>query len=333
MKKEYFDFHDIVEIYGVSGEDTNIAVGLRPSGRIHLGNMATLGLAGYLGKHIGPHFSKIQVTLCDLELPDFRDRRDNRKFVRYYDSLPDPKGEYKSLLEASTVQLVEFFDAMGSYFGVPINMRLLSDIQREPKFRRGLKKLLDDSESMTIVYPGASARKAFVFPLCPDCKTSSNKTSPYNKDTGILKTNCKNSQCKQDAFSVDILDTSKDLAMHNFIDPLRDCWVDHKPQIHVFGGDYRSGYWGSPMPQIERIVEIMERSGGCVAPDILLGPTFFASNGYKMSKGKDNGLTLDILKRHFGDETFPKIFDLVEKITNKNMKVVDYSFIEDTLFS
>ncbi len=331
MREKYLNFRSVADKYASSGDDVNIAIGVRPSGRIHLGNMSTLALSGYLGKNIGPHLSVVNVTICDLELPDFHDRNINDNFIRYYAELPDPRGEYNNLLEASHFHLGEFFGAMKDYFGVPVRTHLLSNIQRNQNFRKGLKRLLDEPNSMSIINPSAG-KKSFVFPICPDCKTSSNKTSLYNNKTETFKATCKNPECSREAYDMNIFDLSRDLSVHYFIDPLRDCWVDPKPQIHVFGGDYRMRGKNSNTPQIKGVIDVMKTSGGCSLPDILLGPNFFSSDGYKMSKGRDNGLTLDILKRHFGEDAFLKIFELTEKIMERDMKVVDYSFIEDFLF-
>ncbi len=331
MDRKLIDFQSAIKKYGLYDDEVDIAVGIRPSGRIHLGNMATLAYSGYLGKRIGPHISNINVTICDLELPDIKDRGENvYPFVKYYADLPDPQGEYKSLLESSQMQLKEFFTKMEGYFKVKIKTKLLSEIQRNIYFRKGLKELLEDSSSMRFIHP-SSGKKVFVFPLCPDCNTSSYTNSTYLREGGIFKATCRNPECGREAFDTDIFDVSRNIAVHYFIDPIRDCWVEPRPQIHIFGGDYKDGDRNSYEPKIKRIINIMKRSGGKTLPNILVGPKFFASDGYKMSKGKDNGLTLSTLKKHFGNETFEKIFKFVEKIADKNMKVLDYSFVNNNL--
>lgn len=325
------EFTSLVSKYSNRGQQTNIAIGLRPSGVIHLGNMATLGLAGFLAKEIGPHLSRVNVTICDLDLPDASDWsvKDNL-YVRYFGSLEDQKGCHSSLLSHSVEGLASFIGGLEDRLGVAYNTRRLSEIQREENFRDGLKKVLETPGLMQEILPKVEQGHVLVYPLCSECGTSDPMPAKYVE--GKLYTSCKNPACSVEEYEMGVMDCDRDLAVHFFIDPLRDKTVPPFADVHIFGGDYRENHGSSNTPKIEKILRITEIASGGKRPDILLGPTFYARDGYKMSKSRNNGLLIEVLKEHFGDKYIEKITELLDYIIQSDFKNVDYNIVEDKLF-
>jgi len=317
--------------YREMGEQTNIAIGLRPSGIIHLGNMFTMGITGLLANKIGPHLTEMNVTVCDLDMPDKKDwSLKENGYMKYFGQLPDVGGCHRNLLEHSLEGIDNFMGGVSSFFGVKYNVQLLSTIQRDPSFRHGLKKVLSwkDFEKILPKYCRESG-KLPIFPICPDCGTSSGMLSSY--DAGILSNFCKNPSCDRDELVIDIEDTSVDLAVHYLIDPLRDKTVSPNSDIHVFGGDYRSGEFCGKS-KIEKILDITRIATGGYVSDVLIGPTVYASDGTKMSKSKENGLTMQNLKSHFGDRYHKIVLETMVNIVEAGVKNIDYSLVNQGLF-
>lgn len=355
------DFTTLVGNYSSRAERTNIAVGLRPSGVIHLGNMATLCLSGVLGKNIGPHLSQVNVTICDLDLPDAEDWSiKEKRYVRYFESLPDPTGNYDSLLEGATVGITSFISGLEEKLGVPFKTRKLSEIQREPRFREGLKKVLDTPGIMQYILKKVPEGRALVFPLCPECRTSDPYPAKYLD--GMLASKCKNPDCSifDNEYDMKVLDSGRDLAVHFFIDPLRDKTVEPYADIHVFGGDYNEHHYegarsqnesrasntssrgtelllaisgDGPILKIQKIMKVMEIASDGRAPDILLGPIFYARDGAKMSKSQNNGLSMDRLREHFLENYVGRVTDFIQFLCRERYKNVDYKIVEDYLLT
>lgn len=341
------DFGELVSKYSNRGEHTHIAVGIRPSGVIHLGNMCTIGLAGILGESIGPHLSSINLTVCDLDLPDACDWPVKEKgYVRYFDSIPSKRNRGETVLDYSMRSIEDFVHGVERDTQVDVSIRRLSSIQKEPSFREGLKRVLDTPGCMQFLQKRVPEGRVLVYPLCPGCNTS-DPTFPEYKN-GRIYTSCSNPECsKQGPYEVDLLDTERPLAVHFFIDPLRDRTIHPLSDIHVFGGDYNEIHdngSGSLSPaahvlmgeegtvtKINKILRITELASGS-SPDYLVGPTLYARDGSKMSKSKNNGLSLERLRDHFGQDYIGRVVNLMKHLTNKRFKNVDYNIIEENLF-
>lgn len=352
------DFATLVNKYSNRAETTNIAIGLRPSGIIHLGNMATLCLSGVLGQRIGSHLAQVNVTICDLDLPDSEDWSIKKEgYVRYFDSLPSPSGEHETLLDKATREIKSFISGLEERLGVPFNTRSLSEIQKEPGFRAGLKRVLDTPGIMQYILKKVPEGNALVFPLCSQCKTSDPFPAKYSE--GTLTSTCKNPSCKsfQTKYDMDVLDTERDLAVHFFIDPLRDKTTLPFADVHIFGGDYNehhyegtgvtgqntSGSRGTellpaitgegPIRKIEKIMRITKIAAEGQVPDVLLGPMFYARDGTKMSKSRNNGLLMSKLREHFGEDYIERIVDFMQFICREGYRNVDYKIVEDYLLT
>jgi len=320
----------LVQKYANRGEQTNIAIGLRPSGVIHLGNLSSLGLAGIVGGKIGPHLSNVGVTICDLDMPDSREwSMKEHGYVRYFNSLPS-KNPNETLLQHAMTGISKYLGGLESYLGVRFNIKMLSDIQREEKFRTGLKKVLDTPEIMQFLHSGVEPGKVLVFPICSQCKTS-NPHQPAYRDGKIL-TSCTNPECSVEEYEMDVMDCNRDLAVHFFIDPLRDRTVKPYADIHVFGGDYSEEHENSKIRKIDKIARVTHIASGS-NPDIIIGPTFYARDGSKMSKSKNNGLSVETLEQHFGSDYHIKILDFLNRIVSERFSHVDYALVEKYLLN
>jgi len=322
---------------GQYGREINISLGVRPSGTIHLGNLMTLALAQGLGREIGPHQSKINLTICDLDLPEGLDWKTIKKgYAKHYRDLPDPNHCHRTLSDHSTEDIKDFYDLLTTETRVPFEIKKLSDIQRNAKFREGLKKVLDSPELIKLLVPHLPDGAVPVYPLCPQCKgsyTGSVKGRQNIYVNGMIYTTCNNDECSVHDFQVDVLDTHKDLSVHMLIDPLRDALVFPYADVHVFGGDYNEPHGANKLSKIEKILKVMEvASGGERIPVILIGPTIYARDGKKMSKSQANGLDVATLRGFLGEQKYAgEILRFTTDLVARGYNNIDYPQVVEKL--
>lgn len=324
--------------YSRAGKSVNVGFGLRPSGVIHLGNMMTMSLAGLLGNRIGSHLANLNLTICDLDLPDVKDwDAKTCGYVKHYRDIPDSAGCHQTVYDHAMVDIKDFVAGLEGIVQTPISIRRLTDVHRDPAFREGLKRVLDDPKMMQLIMPQIKDDATLVYPLCPECGTSytgteKGKVNKYDRQTGVISTFCTNQACPVQDYKVDVLDTSKDIAVHLFIDMLRDASVPPILDVHVFGGDYLDLHGQNRIPKFEKIRRLISASThGTITPDILVGPTVFSSEGDKMSKSLSNGLDIGQLRKYFGNDYVRKVFDFTKSMVERGFKVIDYSLVREEL--
>lgn len=332
------NIESLVEKYGSGEKEVNISIGLRPSGMIHLGNMMALALAQGVARKVGPHYTQINVTICDLDLPSQGDWDIQRTgYVKHYRDLPDKNGScHSSMSDHATEQVSLFLQSLNQEVSIRHTFRTLTEVQRHSSFREGLKRILDDPDIMPMIIPNIPKGGALVYPLCANCGTSykSNRKGKYTKyENGIIHTFCNNPECSVEEYDMNVLDTSQDLAVHLFIDPLRDAVMEPFADIHVFGGDYNELHGPNKISKIKKILHVMQVAGqGLRQPDIFLGPTVYARDGSKMSKSRSNGLDINHLKKYFGEDYARRIFDFTMNVVERGYKNIDYTHVTESLF-
>jgi len=305
------------------GETVNVAAGLRASGAIHIGNMATLALAGLVAREIG-NDSSVNFKVCDIDPPS-RKIWDAKKigYVRCFDTLPDQEGCHDTVLDHALERIDDYIVELSSILGVRFNMSMFSDIQRKPEFRQGLKRVLDDDELVAFLNAKVKSGNVPVNPLCPDCHTSDLRGALYEDD--MLYSRCKNPDCEVGEYSMHILDSSTDLNVHFFLLMMQDKIVQPFADIHVYGGDYEHNKPGM-IPKMEKINRVIMAAGGSV-PDSCFGPYFVDPYGKEQSKSSGNGVSIDHMKESIGDAYAEKVVELVEDIVAQKLERVPYEMV------
>jgi len=320
---------ELLRKYAECTSDLDVAVGLRPSGTIHLGNMATMVLAGILAHKLGRD-SRVNTTICDLDFPELTEWNIYREgYVKFFRDIPDKHDCHPNMLEHAADNIYFFTSSIEKALGIRYQVQFLSDVQNQPGFRHSLKNIIETPGLMKQLLPSVPKDRVLVYPICPNCRTCDHHATKYRD--GNLFTRCTNPECPVDEHDMKIDDCSRDLAVHYLIDPLRDRAAYPKSKFHVFGGDYRDIHGGG-ISKIEKIVQVMGVACPNDIPEILIGPMFYAKDGTKMSKTRENGLTLENLKNYFGSEYQSRVLQLMQYITEREMKNVDYKIVEDVLF-
>ncbi len=329
---DILNFGEFTNKYLQENKDVNLAFGLRPSGIVHLGNLFTLALASEAANAIGPHISNLTISILDLERPDNQDwDSTSKKYVKHYPDLVC-KG-YSSFVERAEVQINDFMEKLSKEMTVPFSIRKLSELQRDSRYRKGLKNILDNEESRKIISPTSNKDKIEVSPLCKKCNTSYTNTirgkmNEYND--GIIYTHCFNPSCPVEDYEVNVLDTSFDLSVHPLMGALRDlsCPV---ADAHVYGGDYFYPAGESKESKIEKIRKVMNIADPKKHLDFLVGPTLFSKGRDKMSKSLYNGMDYGHLKKLFGDDYVKRILDFTRFAIEKEYSLIDFAVIQENL--
>lgn len=316
------DYLALKDLY--SGSECNISLGIRPSGKIHLGNLATICLAGLFGKDVGGD-ATIRLAIVDLDLPDVSDWsvKDNQH-VRYFHQLPAPDGSGQSLREYATARIGQFLNGLQELLDVPFELSTLSDIQRDERFRAGLDRALGNAALMEYINPRYVNGKVGAFPLCPDCGTSSPWMPDYHE--GVLETVCMNDCCAVEEYDVNVMDCAIDIAPHHIISPLRDATIPPFADVHVYGGDYGETHCGSD-PKVAKVKQVTLYASGGNAPRYLVGPMFLAGKGEKMSKSRDNGLSLEVLQERLGAGLVEGVLEITRAV--KSCESASYRTVEN----
>jgi len=334
-KKAIYDinyFKEFVNKYSKGDQEINIAFGLRPSGIIHLGNLFTLALASEIVNRTGPHISKLTLSLLDIDLPDTKDWDFiSKKYVKHYKDLPCER--YGTFLNRTKVQVEDFMEKINKEMTVPFELKVLSELQRDSRYRKGLRNILESENAKKIIKLTNHNGRVEVYPLCRKCGTSytntiKGKINTYEENT--IYSFCANPQCDVKDYQANILDSSVDLSVNALMGALRDlsCPV---ADAHVYGGDYSFPHGETKESKVEKIKKIMEIADPKKSLDFLVGPTIFAKGREKMSKSLHNGVDYFNLKKLFGEDYVKRILDFTEDIFEKEYSVVDFAVVQENL--
>lgn len=333
--KKIYDISNLKDFLGkhVQGnKEVSLAFGLRPSGVVHLGNLFTLTLASQIVNKIGPHISNLALSILDLERPDNLDwDSTSKKYVKHYKDLPCEG--YSSYAERAKVQLEDFMEKLNKEMTVPFSLKMLSELQKDSRYRKGLKNILENEKSSEIITDVSNAKKVEVYPLCKACGTSYTNTvhGKINRyENGVIFTTCLNPSCEIKDYEVNILDASCDISVHPLMGALRDLSC---PMVdaHVYGGDYFYPHGETKEPKIEKIKKIMNIADSKKNLDFIVGPTIFAKGREKMSKSLHNGVDYNNLKKLFGEDYVKRILDFTADVLEKEYSVVDFAVVQENL--
>jgi len=334
-KKMIYDLANFIEFtskYFQGDKTANIAFGLRPSGIVHLGNLLTLALAADVVNRTGPHLAKLNLAILDLDLPATRDWNFiSEKYVKHYKDLPCEG--YSSFSERTRDHIEDFMDKLNQEMRVPFELTFLSDLQKDPKYRKGLKNILESEEARKIISPTSKNGRIEAYPLCRKCGTSYTNTikGKINEfDNDIISTHCTNPECDVKDYEVNIFDPSVDIAVGTLMGALRD-FADPMADAHVYGGDYFCPHGESKEPKVEKIKQIMDIANPKRTLDFLVGPLIFAKGRLKMSKSLHNGVDYNNLKNLFGDDYVKRILDFTWGIVEEGYSMVDFAVVQKDL--
>jgi hypothetical protein len=260
----------------------SVAVGVRPSGSLHLGNITTVAIAAILAQQKG---AEVHLTVCDIDMPTIK-RGTQQTSARYFKYQPV---ENTTQAQLTTAELSTFTEELSRTLSVPFRTDILSNVQATHQYRAGLARVIADTPALREIFDGEYAlgdKRVPIHPVCPCCKHTPRSQAIYlGKDR--LKARCRNEKCEENGQwkIINVHDKKEELGVHYFIDPIRDVMLQPKANIHVFGGDYFAPHGKNELPKVEKVRRITELTGKAT-PDYFVGPLLQGPEDWKISKSE-----------------------------------------------
>jgi lysyl-tRNA synthetase class I len=290
-------------------EGGKVAVGFRPSGSLHVGNLLTITYAAVLADELG---KDLDLMVCDTDwsahihehhLPD------ENRVMKLFFKRGCPCGNHDSIAEHRLDELSSFLDVLAEET-VEFEPGFLSDYEDE-SYDRALENVLDSVDELNDVFGGRfrDRYRSPVAAVCPECGFSDAKGSAYSSETGMLVSACHNPECSTGFMETRLSDSEK--GVYYLVDPVRDPGRD--VALHVFGGDYRDAGKGEKTPNVEKVEKITKMACG-ETPVYFLSPMIGDDDGNPLSKSHETGVTVDEIN---------DIEEFAKRLVEKVRKIID----------
>jgi hypothetical protein len=287
-----------------------LSLGLKPSGDIHMGTVATV-LNGMLYLYDNKD-ATLKIDVMDL---DYDTQRGNNfaSFMR----MPDPNGCHELMKFHTLEKLGALVDKLSRVIGIDSRRieiglysqnfacegfsELMMSLIRERSRARIVKRALFDGKSKIHLMPFT--------PICPECGHSSSKNGRYDHKSDTLSSTCNNDECSnfEQVFSVAVADVTS-YNVHYLIDPVRDVFESPgcvRSDVHIFGGDYLITHGIKRKTKVQRSADVMTAVTNEL-PDFYVGP-MLTLNSRKMSKS----MGAEIADEHVADKVYSKLAQIL----------------------
>jgi lysyl-tRNA synthetase class I len=290
-------------------EGGKVAVGFRPSGSLHVGNLLTITYAAVLADELG---KDLDLMVCDTDwsahihedhLPD------ENRVMKLFFKRGCPSGNHGSIAEHRLDELSSFLDVLAEET-VEFEPAFLSDYEDE-SYDRALENVLDSVDELNDVFGGRfrDRYRSPVAAVCPECGFSDAKGSAYSSETGMLVSACHNPECSTGFMETRLSDSEK--GVYYLVDPVRDPGRD--VALHVLGGDYRDTGKGEKTPKVGKVEKITKMACG-ETPVYFLAPMIGDDDGNPLSKSHDTGVTVDEIN---------DIEEFAKRLVERVRKIID----------
>lgn len=293
---------DDLDVESLNGE--SVAVGFRPSGSLHVGNLVTITYAAVLADELD---LELDLMVCDTDwsahihehhLPD------ENRVMKLFFQRDCPCEGHENIAEHRLDELTPFLEVLK---GETVNFEpgFLSKTEDED-YDQALRTILNNIDEFNDFFGGRfrDRYRSPVAAVCPECGFSDAKGSAYSGETDMLVSACHNPECSTGFMETDLSESRK--GVYYLVDPVRD--PGRNVALHVFGGDYRDTGKGEKTPKVEKVEKITQLACG-KTPEYFLAPMIGDEEGKPLSKSHDTGVTVDELEDL---EKFSR--DLVRKV-------------------
>lgn len=275
-----------VESEGLSGDC--VAVGFRPSGSLHIGNLVTITYAAVLAHELD---LELDLMVCDTDwsahihehhLPD------ENRVMKLFFQRDCPCRNHDSIAKHRLDELTPFLEVLKEET-VDFEPGFLSEVEDE-NYDQSLRNILNNMDEFNSFFGGRfrDRYRSPVAAVCPECGFSDAKGSAYSKETDMLVSACHNPECSTGFMETRLSESRK--GVYYLVDPVRD--PGRNVALHVFGGDYRDAGKGEKTPKVEKVEKITELACG-ETPEYFLAPMIGDEEGNPLSKSHDTGVTVE----------------------------------------
>lgn len=286
---EGFDItSDFSELKDLEGQ--RVAVGFRPSGELHVGNLLSVTYAAVIAERLG---LELDLMCCDTDWsahihehhkPEESDVM--KLFFQRDCSCED--NTHENIAEHRVDEIKPFLEGLEEELGIEIDPGYLTGLEGDQDYMEALRNVLTNMEAFDEVFGGGFRRRynSPVVNVCTDCGFSHSKGAAYSRDTDELVFSCRNLDCGK-GFAAGNL--SEKIGVYYLVDPVRD--PGRNVAVHVFGGDYRNAEKEMKTSKIEKVAKITELANG-ETPVYFLAPMIADRDGKPLSKSKGTGKTI-----------------------------------------
>ena len=327
-----------------------VAVGLRPSGLVHVGNVASIVNAFVVANALNAR--GVDLTICDSDQPNAKEPGNRPHFRILYNRLEDDQGCHSSIAEhrseviCATAKVVKQVAQQHYCREFSLDTMNLSDVTADFEFRRALIGLFDSYDKSKLVRRivtgyqknrGKNAWNQKVYIPCGDCNATPHgetvvKLEDPVEDTQFIgaRGNYECETCSYGQTISPLKELEKEIAVHFMLDPIRDIalsrYKDEPVRAHVFGGDYERTTGQHHARLVDLIYDILELAGGSIP--IFTGPAYVGKDGQKMSKSRGNGMPIDTRNVY---RSIGRLFPVQARSIENGIKVIHFDEIDSAL--
>ena len=277
---------DFEQLENYEPEGKRVAVGFRPSGELHVGNLLSIGYAAVIADELN---LELDLWCCDTDWSAHiheNHRPENNRVMKLFFQRDCSCGQHENIAEHRVDEIGDFLEGLASKT-VDIEVNYLSDY-RDDSYLQALRNVLNNINEFDEIFGGGFCRRyrSPVTGVCSECGFSHAKGSAYTSECDELVHSCWNSECEA-GFSSTSLDGP--IGVYYLVDPVRDPGRD--VAVHVFGGDYRDAEKGQKTSKVVKVARITDLACG-ETPAYFLGPMIADEQGKPLSKSKDTGRTV-----------------------------------------
>lgn len=269
-------------------EGSRVAVGFRPSGDLHLGNLLSIGYATVLADELG---LTVDLMCCDTDwsahIHENTYLGENRVMTLFFQR-DCPCGAHDSVAEHHMARIQPFLNGLQSAVSADMETGFLTDIADDAAYNDALRSVLENMDELDAVFGGGFRRRyrSPVAAVC-ECGHSHAKGSAYAAEHDALAHACHVPDCSA-GFAHSAL--TERTGVYYLVDPVRDPGRD--VAVHVFGGDYRDAQKGQKTSKVEKVARITEIANG-ETPHYVLAPLIADDGGKPLSKSAGVGATVE----------------------------------------
>ena len=310
LTKEFSVASGFSDLEGKVSDGSRVAVGFRPSGELHVGNLLSIVYAAVIAEELG---LELDLMCCDTDWSapvHEHNRPENNDVMRLFYNRDCSCDSHRDLPEHRIDEIQPFLDGLRNSMEQNFEVGRLTEITGDQEYIKALEKILENIEEFDSFFGGGFRRRyrSPVVTYCENCGFSHAKGCDYSCETGELVASCRNRECSQGFMHGGL---EEEIGVYYLVDPVRDPSRD--VAVHVFGGDYRDAKKGQKTSKIEKVAKITELATG-ETPTYFLGPMISDEDGKPLSKSKGTGKTVSEIDNleEFGEKMFEKVSGWIE---------------------
>ncbi len=265
-----------------------VAVGFRPSGDLHVGNLLSVASAAVVADALG---LRVDLQCCDTDWSAHIHEQTvpgNNRVMTPFFNRDCPCGGHRDVAAHHLDRLQPFLDGVRDAVSAPVSQGRLTKLAGDGAYVDALRTVLERMDAFDAVFGGGFRRRyrSPVVAPCSGCGHAHAKGGAYSPATDEVVAACRHDGCGS-GFARAGLDGR--IGVYYLVDPVRDPGRD--VAVHVFGGDYRTAEKEQTTPKVAKVARITRLATG-ETPAYLLAPLIADGDGAPLSKSAGRGMTL-----------------------------------------